>query len=56
MPAKTNCVTCHSPQGKVVSECITCHTYHAPGQVVAVSAQTDGRGTLKEMMLGGNGR
>ena len=30
MPVKATCVTCHSPQGKAVSECMTCHTYHAP--------------------------
>ena len=30
MPAKVNCTSCHSPQGKVVADCITCHTYHAP--------------------------
>jgi hypothetical protein len=34
MPAKANCVTCHSPQTKkVASDCITCHNYHAPPQV-----------------------
>jgi hypothetical protein len=32
MPAKASCVICHSPTGKVVAECITCHTYHAPPQ------------------------
>jgi hypothetical protein len=30
MPAKASCTVCHSPQGKVVAECMTCHTYHAP--------------------------
>ena len=35
MPVKANCVVCHSPQGKVVSECITCHTYHATPVVAA---------------------
>jgi predicted CXXCH cytochrome family protein len=30
MPAKASCISCHSPQGKVVADCITCHTYHAP--------------------------
>lgn len=30
MPAKASCANCHSPQGKVVADCITCHTYHAP--------------------------
>jgi hypothetical protein len=52
MPAKANCVTCHSPQGKVTSDCITCHTYHAPGQVVAVDVRADTGGSLKQMMLG----
>jgi uncharacterized paraquat-inducible protein A len=33
MPAKASCVTCHSPKGRVASDCITCHNYHAPGQV-----------------------
>jgi hypothetical protein len=36
MPAKQNCVACHSPETKKVrSDCITCHTYHEPGQLVA---------------------
>lgn len=35
MPGKASCIICHSPQGKVVAECITCHTYHAPPQVAA---------------------
>jgi hypothetical protein len=30
IPARATCVTCHSPQGRVVAECTTCHTYHAP--------------------------
>jgi uncharacterized paraquat-inducible protein A len=32
MPSKASCITCHSPQGRVASDCITCHNYHAPGQ------------------------
>ena len=36
-------------KGKVVAECITCHTYHAPiaAQTVAESASS-----VKEMLLG----
>jgi hypothetical protein len=49
MPAKANCVACHSPQGKIVAECITCHTYHAPA---AANAQTATAGTIREMLLG----
>jgi len=36
MPAKASCVVCHSPKAKVASDCITCHNYHAPGQLVKV--------------------
>ena len=32
MPARADCVTCHSPRGKVASNCITCHGYHSPQQ------------------------
>ncbi len=40
MPAKQNCVVCHSPETKKVSsDCITCHTYHEPGQPVRLEAQ-----------------
>lgn len=53
MPAKANCVTCHSPKGKVVSECITCHTYHAPPQVAGVDVHADAREpSFKEMLVG----
>lgn len=39
MPAKASCTVCHSPQGKVVAECITCHTYHAPSVAQSVAAK-----------------
>jgi hypothetical protein len=40
MPAKASCTTCHSPQGKVVADCITCHTYHAPLAAQSAVAQS----------------
>ena len=44
MPAKQNCVVCHSPEKKKVSsDCITCHTYHEPGQPVRLEVQADVR-------------
>ena len=49
MPVKANCVVCHSPQGKIVSECITCHTYHATPAVV--SASHEPASTWKKMLL-----
>lgn len=30
MPTKASCVECHSPKGKVASNCSFCHSYHAP--------------------------
>jgi hypothetical protein len=51
MPARADCVSCHSPKGKVVSECITCHAYHAPPQVAAGDVHADARGSFKEMLL-----
>ncbi|PZR72384.1 MAG: hypothetical protein DLM73_13350 [Chthoniobacterales bacterium] len=54
MPAKANCVTCHSPQTKkVASDCLTCHGYHAPAQVAA-DAHASETSSFKEMLLGGN--
>ncbi|MBA3963782.1 MAG: hypothetical protein H0X40_18035 [Chthoniobacterales bacterium] len=38
MPGIESCVRCHSPQGKVVASCITCHSYHAPSSLAV--AQT----------------
>jgi len=50
MPDKASCARCHSPQGKVVAECITCHNYHAPPQLTANASQ--GRpGSFKQMLL-----
>jgi hypothetical protein len=46
LPAKANCVTCHSPQGKVVAECSTCHEYHAPPAAQTVAA----RSTWRELL------
>lgn len=54
MPARADCVTCHGPKGKVVSECITCHAYHAPPQVAAADVRADAHGSFKQMLLGGN--
>lgn len=51
MPVKTNCVSCHSPAGKVTSECITCHTYHATPTGSLASA-AGGSASLKQMLLG----
>ena len=32
MPARAACVECHSPKGKVASNCSFCHSYHTPVQ------------------------
>ncbi|HEY2614261.1 MAG TPA: cytochrome c3 family protein [Chthoniobacterales bacterium] len=56
MPGKASCVVCHSPQGKVVSECITCHSYHAPPQIAAADLHAEPLGSFKQMLLGSNQR
>jgi hypothetical protein len=52
MPTKESCASCHSPAGVAAksSECMTCHTYHAPDPRVAAPA-TAARGSFKEMLL-----
>ena len=58
MPAKANCVTCHSPAGKVSAECIMCHQFHAPPSVqtaVASSASVASSMSVKQMLLGDSG-
>ena len=54
MPTKVNCIACHSPQGKVVAECITCHTYHAPpaAQTTVADAHRGAPVSVKQMPLG----
>lgn len=54
MPTKANCVSCHSPPGKVVADCITCHKYHAPpeAQVTVADTLTAAPVSLKQMLLG----
>jgi hypothetical protein len=53
MPVKANCVSCHSPTGKVVAECITCHTFHAPPEAqTAASAHNPVPVSLKQTLLG----
>jgi hypothetical protein len=57
MPDKAKCVACHSPETKKVSsDCITCHTYHAPGQEVKMQVQANAKtsSSLKQMLLGDN--
>jgi hypothetical protein len=59
MPAKANCVTCHSPAGKVAAECTTCHKYHAPPGVqttVADAHSSSGPISLRQMLIGDRGR
>jgi hypothetical protein len=57
MPDKAKCISCHSPEKKIASSgCITCHTYHAPGQVVKTEVQADTRRPFKELLLGSNAR
>jgi hypothetical protein len=52
MPVKANCVTCHSPAGRVSAECITCHQYHAPGQGLTADAHDPEAPSLRQMLLG----
>ena len=54
MPAKADCVTCHSPKGKSFPNASPAMTYHAPPQVAATDVQADARGSFKQMLLGGN--
>jgi hypothetical protein len=56
MPDKAKCVACHSPETKKVSsDCITCHTYHAPGQLVKMEVRAEARdSSFKQMLLGDN--
>ncbi|CAA9267038.1 MAG: hypothetical protein AVDCRST_MAG42-3042 [uncultured Chthoniobacterales bacterium] len=52
MPTKESCVSCHSPAGVAAnaSECMTCHTYHAPDPRPA-GAATAAAGSFKQMLL-----
>ena len=52
MPAKADCVSCHSPKGKIASDCITCHGYHAPKQIAAGDVRAEASGSFKQMLLG----
>jgi hypothetical protein len=52
MPTKANCVTCHSPAGKVVAACITCHTYHGSPALVAGAAAPAGKSSFKQTAVG----
>lgn len=53
MPTKETCTSCHRPAGKAMktSECMTCHTYHAPDPRVAASL-TASTVSFKQMLLG----
>lgn len=50
MPAKAACVNCHSPAGRVVAECSTCHKYHAAPD--AQSVASSGPAGVRNMLLG----
>ena len=56
MPSNANCVSCHSPQGRVSAGCITCHKYHAPPQAAASTVQVPDAHSVRTMMLGANSR
>jgi hypothetical protein len=42
MPGIESCVPCHSPQGQVVAECTTCHSYHLPASFAGPEPQSSG--------------
>ena len=52
MPTKANCVTCHSPAGKVAAECTTCHSYHNSPPAEIAGVNSSGRVSFKQMLLG----
>jgi hypothetical protein len=54
MPTKESCTTCHSPTGTAAkaSECMTCHTYHAPDQRAAATTTT-ATASFKQTLLTG---
>jgi len=56
MPTKESCARCHSPAGqaKKSSECMTCHTYHAPEP--SLSAPVTALNVSFKQMLLGSGR
>jgi hypothetical protein len=51
MPTKANCLTCHSPAGKVTAECITCHTYHGSSSLIATDSSSGSKSSFKQMLL-----
>jgi len=53
MPTKESCTSCHSPKGTAMnaSECMTCHTYHAPDPRTTDPPAT-AAGSFKQMLLG----
>ena len=63
LPTKESCVVCHSPKGKVASDCNTCHLYHnsPPAKIVRDGTRPSDQGTdatadstvsFKQMLLG----
>ena len=38
LPARAACVECHSPQGRVASNCSFCHSYHTPTRPAKLTA------------------
>ncbi|MFN2475035.1 MAG: hypothetical protein ABR526_01670 [Chthoniobacterales bacterium] len=49
MPTRESCTSCHNPKGTAAaaSECMTCHTYHAPDpQAAAMTASASFKQTL----------
>ncbi len=52
MPTKESCTSCHNPKGTAAaaSECMTCHTYHAPDPQPATTATANA--SFKQTLLG----
>ncbi len=51
LPPKESCVTCHSSAGKIASDCMTCHTYHAPPRQMTANGNGSSD-AFKQMLLG----
>ncbi|MDB6122382.1 MAG: hypothetical protein JWQ71_1375 [Pedosphaera sp.] len=39
LPSKATCAECHSPKGGVRNQCSTCHSYHAPMNILTLKTE-----------------
>jgi predicted CXXCH cytochrome family protein len=52
MPVKATCVSCHNPEKRIASDCVTCHTFHNVPANTTTTAGGAAPGAFRQLLIG----